>query len=119
MSHWALIDENNFVTMVTVGDNGSPDEGYSWLKENAPGNWIKTSYNTYSGIHLNGGIPFRKNFAGVGFYYDSVRDAFIPPKPFNSWILNEDTCQWNPPVDMPNDENYYFWDEESTSWKIR
>ncbi|CAB4140024.1 hypothetical protein UFOVP404_3 [uncultured Caudovirales phage] len=86
MAHWAEVDENNIVLRVTVGDNNDPagDEGYQWLIDNLGGNWIQTSYN--------GNI--RKNFAGIGYTYDSVRDAFIPPKPEGEWILNEDTCRW-------------------------
>ena len=97
MAHWAEVDDNNIVLRVTVGDNNEPDEGYQWLLDNLGGTWIKTSYN--------GNI--RKNFAGTGYTYDEVRDAFIPPKPsnsitfpngdthtFNGWQLNEDTCLW-------------------------
>ena len=87
MSHWAEINENNIVLRVTVGDNNDPngDEGYQWLIDNLGGTWIKTSYN--------GNI--RKNYAGIGYSYDAVRDAFIPPKPTEGeWILDEDTCNW-------------------------
>ena len=95
MAHWAEIDENNIVIRVTVGSNDEPDEGYQWLIDNLGGTWVKTSYNTGANVHHAGGIPFRKNFAGIGFTYDPVRDAFIPPKPTEGdWILNEDTCQW-------------------------
>ena len=107
MSHFAEIDENNIVTRVLVGDNNEPDEGYSWFIENLGGIWIKTSYNTRGGVHLEGGVPLRKNYAGVGYKYDSQRDAFIPPKPNSNllnedgneingqWILNEETCLWD------------------------
>jgi hypothetical protein len=84
MSHWAEIDSNNKVLRVTVGDNNEVDEGYQWLLDNLGGTWIKTSYN--------GNI--RKNFAAIGFTYDLVRDAFIPPKPENALELDEETCQW-------------------------
>lgn len=86
MSHWAEIDKNNTVLRVLVGDNNDPagDEGYQWLLDNLGGTWIKTSYN--------GNI--RKNYAGVGYIYDEARDAFIAPKPSESCVLNEDTCQW-------------------------
>lgn len=103
MSHWAEIDENNIVLRVTVGDNNEHDEGYQWLIDNLGGTWIKTSYNTYGGVHKEGGTPLRKNFAGIGFTYDSARDAFIAPKPDDftdeygnsfTFALNEDTCQW-------------------------
>ena len=80
--------------------------------------WKQTSYNTKGGIHMEGGTPFRKNHAGIGFTYDEERDAFIPPKPFNSWILNEDTCLWNAPVAMPIDDNRYTWNEQTLSWDI-
>jgi hypothetical protein len=99
MAHWAQINENSIVIQVTVGDNSDPagDEGYSWLIENLGGTWIKTSYNTYGGIHKEGGTPLRKNYAGVGYLYDPIRDAFIPPKPtVGEWQLNEDICLWDP-----------------------
>jgi hypothetical protein len=99
MAHWAEIDENSIVIRVTVGDNNDPagDEGYQWLIDNLGGVWIKTSYN--------GNI--RKNFAGVGFLYDPIRDAFIPPKPKfgdqSIWVLNEDTCKWE--IKLATEEN--------------
>ena len=89
MAHWAEINEDNIVLRVLVGSNDEPDEGYQWLMDNLGGTWIKTSYN--------GNI--RKNFAGTGYTYDPIRDAFIAPKPFESWILNEDTCQWEEPTE--------------------
>lgn len=95
MSHWAELDENNIVLRVTVGDNNEPDEGYQWLVDNLGGRWVKTSYNTIAGIHLLGGTPFRKNYAGTGSVYDEERDAFIAAKPeIGDWQLNEDTCVW-------------------------
>jgi hypothetical protein len=93
MAHWAELDENNIVLRVTVGDNNEPDEGYQWLLDNLGGTWIKTSYNG----------TIRKNYAGIGFTYDELRDAFIAPKPDDftdeddnsfTFVLNEDTCQW-------------------------
>lgn len=104
MAHWAEVDENSIVVRVTVGDNNDPagDEGYSWLIENLGGTWIKTSYNTKGGIHTEGGIPLRKNYAGIGFLYDPIRDAFIPPKPEidgKIFVLNEDTCLWEEAVE--------------------
>jgi hypothetical protein len=112
LSHWAEIDENNIVQRVLVGDNNDPngDEGYQWLLDNLGGTWIKTSYNAAT----NG---FRKNYAGIGYTYDPTRDAFIAPKPFNSWVLNEDTCQWEAPVAYPTDGVMYQWDETITDWK--
>jgi hypothetical protein len=106
MSHWAEIDENNIVLRVLVGDNSEPDEGEAFMNS-LGGTWVKTSYN--------GNI--RKNYAGIGHIYDATRDAFIAPKPFNSWVLNEDTCQWQAPVAYPTDGLMYTWDEETTDWK--
>jgi len=80
--------------------------------------WIQTSYNTHGGIHSSGGTPLRKNHAGIGYTYDEDRDAFIPKKPFNSWILNETTCLWNAPVVKPQDENKYTWNESTLTWDI-
>lgn len=80
--------------------------------------WKQTSYNTVGNIHKLGGTPFRKNFAGIGFTYDEDRDAFIPPKPFNSWILNEDTCIWEAPVAYPTDGQRYNWNETNQTWDL-
>jgi hypothetical protein len=82
----------------------------------SPSSWVQTSYNTYGGQHRNDGTPLRKNYAGVGYTYDSERDAFIPPKSYNSWTLDEETCLWNPPVAMPSDGKIYSWDEDTLSW---
>jgi hypothetical protein len=106
MSHWAELNEHNTVVRVTVGDNNDVDEGYQWLIDNLGGTWVQTSYN--------GNI--RKNFAGVGMYYDEDRDAFIAPKPFESWVLDEDTCRWEAPTQYPSDDKVYDWDEETLSW---
>ena len=80
--------------------------------------WKQTSYNTHGGIHKSGGTPFRKNHAGIGYTYDEDRDAFIPKKPFNSWILNEQTCQWEAPTPMPNDGKKYNWNETNLTWDL-
>jgi hypothetical protein len=80
--------------------------------------WKQTSYNTHGGVHSFGGIPLRKNHAGIGYTYDETRDAFIPPKPYNSWILNEDTCVWEAPVAHPTDDNNYKWNEQTLSWDL-
>jgi hypothetical protein len=80
--------------------------------------WKQTSYNTKGGVHDNGGTPLRKNHAGIGYTYDEDRDAFIPKKPFNSWILNEDTCLWEAPVAMPNDGKKYSWNETNLTWDL-
>lgn len=107
MAHFAQIDENNIVTNVVVTDNNYPNEGHDWLVENVGGTWIQTSYNA----------TIRKNYASIGFTYDAQRDAFIPPKDFESWTLNEETCRWEPPVPYPSDDNHYEWDEDSLEWK--
>lgn len=141
MAHWAEIDENSIVTRVLVGDNNDPagDEGYSWLIENLGGTWIKASYNSKHGKHLTWGsstiedengntINFegyidsgqphlRYNFPGVGYLYDPIRDAFIPPKPFDSWILNEEICDWEAPTSYPNDGKSYIWNEDIADWE--
>jgi hypothetical protein len=80
--------------------------------------WKQTSYNTHGGVHNNNGTPLRKNHAGIGYTYDETRDAFIAPKPFNSWILNEDTCIWQSPVAYPNDSDKYIWNESTLSWNL-
>lgn len=120
MSHWAEIDENNMVLRVLVGDERAmtEQESYEWLVDNLGGTWIQTSYNTYSGVHAFGGAPLRKNYAGQGFIYDSIRDAFIPPKPHTSWILNEETCNWEAPIAKPTDSELYTWDEDISNWKL-
>jgi len=119
MAHWAEIDTNNKVINVVVTDNNDPngDEGYQWLIDNLGGRWVKTSFNTFEGKHLLGGIPLRKNYAAIGFTYDEERDAFIAPSPYPSWLLNEETCAWYPPVPLPIDEYYYDWNEETKSWQ--
>jgi len=110
MAHFAEIDENNIVLRVLVTDNNDPngDEGYQWLVDNLGGTWIKTSYN--------GNI--RKNFAGIGSTYDPQRDAFIAPKRYPSWILNEETCRWEPPVPYPTDGFTYEWNESELAWEL-
>lgn len=110
MAHWAEIDANNIVLRVTVGDNNDPagDEGYQWLIDNLGGTWVKTSYNA----------TIRKNFAGIGYKYDEARDAFIPPKPYDSWVLDEETCRWEAPLAYPTDGESYVWDEDTTSWEL-
>ena len=80
--------------------------------------WKQTSYNTHGGVHSSGGTPLRKNHAGIGYTYDEDRDAFIPKKPYNSWVLNETTCQWEAPIALPDTENRYTWNEETTTWDL-
>ena len=112
MAHFAKI-EDGIVTQVNVVD----EEYFHANRETRyTGQWVQTSYNTKGGIHLLGGTPLRKNYAGIGYTYDEARDAFIPPKPFNSWLLNEDTCQWDAPVAYPTDGKLYMWDEEQQQW---
>lgn len=115
MSHFAKLDDNNIVVFVTRGrqeDDGKEAE----LSARTGDRYVQTSYNTHAGVHLLGGTPLRKNFAGIGYTYDEGRDAFIPPKPFESWLLNENTCLWDPPVPYPNDGAFYEWDEDEQKW---
>lgn len=111
MSHFAEI-ENGIVKRVIVAEQDFIDSGIV----GDPKNWIQTSYNTYAGKHRLGGNPLRKNYAGIGYTYDKSRDAFIPPKPFDSWTLEEATCLWKSPKDKPKDNKIYFWDETSQDW---
>ena len=110
MAHFAEIDENNVVTRVLVTDNNDPngDEGYQWLLDNLGGTWVKTSYN--------GNI--RKNYAGIGYTYNEELDAFVPPKPFESWTLNGETALWEAPVPYPADGILYSWDEDAAQWQV-
>ena len=111
--HYAKI-ENNIVTQVIVAE----EEFFDTFVDSTPGEWIQTSYNTVGGVHSEGGTPLRKNFAGIGYTYDSTQDAFIAPKPYTSWVLNETTCLWEAPVAYPGDGKNYSWNEESTSWDL-
>jgi hypothetical protein len=118
MAHYAFLDSNNIVTEVIVGKNEGEDglDWEQWYGEFRGQTCKRTSYNTYGGVHQNGGTPFRKNYAGIGFTYDAIRDAFIPPKPFASWTLNETFCGWEPPTPVPNDDKMYHWDEPTLAW---
>lgn len=120
MAHFAEIDEQGVVLRVLVVDNAQENNGQNFLANTLGlgGTWVKTSYNTSGGVHSSGGTPLRKNYAGIGYTYDSVRDAFIPPKPYASWTLNEDSCLWEAPVAMPTDGARYTWNEETTSWDL-
>ena len=132
MASFAKIENNIVTTVISVvnevlkDSNGIEQEtiGIQFLKTlyNEPNAiWKQTSYNTHGNVHSLGGTPFRKNHAGIGFTYDSNRDAFIAPKPFNSWILNENTCLWNAPVSYPVDNNVnnmYKWNEEILNWEL-
>ena len=130
MAYFAKLGTGNIVEQVIsinnaviTDSNGVEQEqlGIDFINKlyNTNAVWKQTSYNTVAGIHNFGGIPFRKNYAGIGYTYDSQRDAFIPPKPFNSWILNESTCLWEAPISYPNDGKYYTWDEENQSWTLQ
>jgi hypothetical protein len=116
MAHWAKLDENNIVINITVGNNADFDEGYEWLISNLGGRWVKTSYNTHADTHKDGETPFRKNYAIIGGVYDEERDAFIAPKPYSSWILNEKYCIWEAPIAYPTDDKIYKWNESTLSW---
>jgi hypothetical protein len=130
MASFAKLDNNNIVLRVesvvneVIKDsNGVEQEsiGIQFLKTlyNEPNAiWKQTSYNTIGGVHLLGGTSFRKNHAGIGYTYDEIRDAFIPQKPYTSWVLNEQTCLWNAPVARPDDNNKYTWNEEILNWEL-
>jgi hypothetical protein len=127
MAHYAFLDQNNIVTEVIVGKDEN-SEFRDW--EKFYGNirqqtCVRTSYNTQAGVYIdpNTGLPaadqskaLRKNYAGVGFRYDTELDAFIPPQPYSSWVLVTETCQWEPPTPMPDDGNNYHWDEDTQTW---
>ena len=113
MAHFAQIDDNNIVVQVIVAEQDFINSG----AVGDPGKWIQTSYNTHGGVHKLGGVPLRKNYAGIGYTYDHIRDAFIAVKPFTSWTLNESTCLWEAPVPYPNDGEVYRWDEDTQSWQ--
>lgn len=109
MAHFCKI-ENNIVTQVIVADTKE------WCERHLGGEWLQTSYNTYGGKHTQGGEPLRKNYAGIGYTYDKERDAFIPPQPFPSWTLNEETCLWESPIPRPEGDGFYKWNEEKVAW---
>ena len=126
MAHFAKINKDNIVTKVLRIEQDVIDKGHF----GNPANWIQTSYNTFAGEHSLGGTPLRKNYAGVGMTYDPIRDAFILPQPYPSWLLNTETCQWHPPVPYPEKEGeypwpaysgidpVYEWDEDNIAWKL-
>jgi hypothetical protein len=109
MSHFAKV-ENGIVTQVIVAEQDVIESQLFGL------GWVQTSYNTHGGQHPEG-KPLRKNYAAIGYSYDPIRDAFIPPKPYASYILNETTCLWESPTPCPNDGGFYLWDEPTVSWK--
>ena len=119
MSHFAKVVDG-IVSQVIVAE----PEFFDTFVDSSPGEWVQTSYNTRGGVHYgpdgqpDGGEALRKNYAGIGFSFDRTRDAFIPPKPFPSWILNEDSCLWESPVPYPNDGEMYTWDEATGDWVL-
>jgi hypothetical protein len=129
MAHFAKLGIGNIVEEIIVVSNNiatTEQHGINFLRnlykdQHLP--VIQTSYNTHGGVHSLGGTPLRKNYAGIGFHYDQARDAFIAPKPFKSWVLNEETCLWKAPVDMPIEElennQYYSWNESIINWEIK
>ena len=118
MAHYAFLDENNMVTYVMTGkDEGDGDYDWEEFYGNELGQRCKrTSYNTRQGVHVLGGTPYRKNYAGYGYHYDEERDAFVPPQPYPSWVLDEATCWWKAPVAQPTDGKLYTWDENLINW---
>jgi hypothetical protein len=129
MAYFAKLGTGNIVeTVISINNsvitdaNGVEQEqlGVDFINQlyNTNDVWKQTSYNTNAGVHSLGGTPFRKNHAGIGYTYDSNRDAFIPPKPYNSWILNESTCNWDAPIARPDDNNMYKWNEEILNWEL-
>lgn len=114
MAHYAYLDENNVVTHIIVGKEEGED-GVDWEVYYGA---KRTSYNTRGGLHVNGGTPFRKNYAGIGFTYDAERDAFVPPQPHPSWVLNENTCLWDPPIAYPQDGKNYRWNQQNMQWEV-
>jgi hypothetical protein len=123
MAHFAKLGTGNIVEKVEVVHNNvatTEQAGVDFLNTLYKTNdiWKQTSYNTSGGVHSLGGTPFRKNYASIGYTYDQTRDAFIPSKPFNSWVLNETTCLWESPVAHPNDGQQYSWNEQNQSWTL-
>jgi len=119
MAHYAILDENNIVVSVIVGNDEGEVDWEEYYESISGSPCKRTSYNTYGNTHLSGGKPFRLNYAGIGYEYREDLDGFIAPQPYNSWNLNEETGLWNAPVEKPedNDESFYVWDEDSLSWQ--
>jgi hypothetical protein len=123
MAHFAKIGSGNIIETVEVLSNDvatTEQAGVEFLQNfhNSRDVWKQTSFNTRGGVHILGGTPFRKNYAGIGYKYDQTKDAFIPPKPYNSWTLNETTCLWEAPVAKPDDDNRYTWNETNQTWDL-
>jgi hypothetical protein len=112
MGHFAKVVDGKVTQVISA----EPDF-FATFVDSSPGEWIQTSYNTLGGLHRLGGVPLRKNYAGIGFTYDRQKDAFIPPQPYPSWTLNEDTCLWDSPTVYPDDDKFYLWNEETLSWQ--
>ena len=113
MAHFAYVNAQGIVEQVIVAEQDVIDTGIF----GNPSSWVQTSYNTHGGVHANGGTPLRKNYAGIGYTYDAQRDAFIPPKPFSKWILDEETCLWDAPIQPPNDGLHYMWNDDVGQWE--
>jgi hypothetical protein len=122
MAHFAKIVDDTVVNVIVA-----EPEFFDTFVDDSPGQWLQTSYNTRGGVHyqpdsdepsVDQSKALRKNFAGVGYTYDADRDAFILPKPYPSWTLNETTCLWDPPVVRPNDDNFYQWNESAQQWEV-
>ena len=123
MAHFAKLGTGNIIERVEVVSNDiaqTEQAGVEFLQNlyKDISAWKQTSYNTRGGEHIMGGTPFRKNYAGIGYIYNQTKDAFIPPKPFNSWILNKDSCLWEAPVNYPDDGERYTWNEATTTWDL-
>jgi hypothetical protein len=114
--HLAEVVDGRVTRVIVVHESYGRQTPEEWAAERLGGTWVRTSYNTREGQHTEGGEPLRKNYAGIGFTYDETRDAFIPPQPFASWVLVEETCQWEAPEPMPNDGQDYEWDEQTRRW---
>ena len=123
MAHFAKLGTDNIVEKVEVVSNNiatTEQDGINFLNNLYGTNdiWKRTSYNTIAGVHKLDGTPLRKNYAGIGYTYDEDRDAFIPPKPYSSWILDEETCNWEAPVAHPDDGQFYNWSETNQTWEL-
>jgi len=123
VAHFAKLGTDNIVEKVEVVSNNiatTEQDGINFLNNlyNTNDIWKQTSYNTYAGEHKLDGTPLRKNYAGIGYTYDEDRDAFIPPKPYSSWVLDEETCNWEAPVVYPDDGKFYNWNETNQTWEL-
>lgn len=118
MAHYAELDENSTViSVIPVSNDFSEEQAIELLTQQTGNIWKRTSYNTRGNEHLNGGEPFRGNFAGIGYTYNEIYNIFIPPKPYPSWVLNLEKASWDPPINKPNDGKCYIWNEEIINWE--